>query len=129
MGVDIKGLYRVINYGFLLDIELYVQVFGRVGRDGEQFEVLLMYYGYQFCFCILVMFDYFKVEICCRLKIFGLFDDMNIGINGVVLKYFCCDICVKDCGCDEKVCYNNNGCMVFLMFKVIIFDLKFNGFK
>ena len=129
MGVDIKGLYRVINYGPPPDIESYVQAFGRAGRDGEQSEALLMYHGHQLRLCTPVMLDYLKAETCRRLKILALFGDTNIGTNGVVPKHLCCDICAKDCECDDKVCHNNNGCMVSLMSKATTSDPKPNGPK
>ena len=40
MGVDIKGLHWIINYGPPSDIESYVQELGRAGRDGKQSEAL-----------------------------------------------------------------------------------------
>lgn len=47
MGVDMKGLHRVINYGPPNTIEAYVQAFGRVGGDGANSEALLLFHGHQ----------------------------------------------------------------------------------
>ena len=58
-----------------------------------------------------------------------MFDATNIGTNGVVPKHLCCDICAKDCGCDDKVCHKNNGCMVSLISKATTSDPKPNGPK
>ena len=38
MGVDIKGLHHVINYGPPPDLESYVQEMGRAGRDNAYSE-------------------------------------------------------------------------------------------
>lgn len=62
-----------------------------------------MYHGHLPRLCIPVMLDYLKAETCRRLKILALFDATNIGTNGVVPKHICCDICAKDCGCDDSL--------------------------
>ena len=41
MGVDIKGLYLVINYGPPNSIEEYYQAFGRRGRYGKKFHAFM----------------------------------------------------------------------------------------
>ena len=47
MGVDIKGVLRVINYGPPNKPESCEQAFGRVGRDGTNSEALLLFHGQQ----------------------------------------------------------------------------------
>ena len=47
MGVDFKGLHRVINYGPPNKIDSYKQAFGRAGSDGTNSEALLLFHGQQ----------------------------------------------------------------------------------
>lgn len=60
MGVDIKGLHRIINYGPPSDIESYIQELGRAERDGKQPEALLMFHGRQLHHCTPEMLEYLK---------------------------------------------------------------------
>ena len=68
MGVDFKGLHRVINYGPPNDIESYVQAFGRAGRDGAHSEALLLFHGLQLRLCEPEMLDFVKSTTCRREK-------------------------------------------------------------
>ena len=77
MGVDIKGLHRVINYGPPNDMELYVQAFGRAGRDGKNSEALLLFHGHQLRLCQPEMLDFVRSDTCRRKKILAQFDDNN----------------------------------------------------
>ncbi|XP_044167085.1 ATP-dependent DNA helicase RecQ-like [Acropora millepora] len=45
MGVNCKGVSRVIHFGPSKSIEAYLQETGRCGRDGEQSDALLLYNG------------------------------------------------------------------------------------
>ena len=45
MGVNCKGVTRVIHFGPSKSIEAYMQESGRCGRNGEQNDALLMYNG------------------------------------------------------------------------------------
>ena len=45
MGVNCKGVSRVIHFGPSKSIEAYLQESGRCGRDGEQSDALLLYNG------------------------------------------------------------------------------------
>ncbi|XP_022806642.1 Werner syndrome ATP-dependent helicase-like [Stylophora pistillata] len=117
MGVDMKGLHRVINYGPPNTIEAYVQAFGRVGRDGANSEALLLFHGHQLRLCEPEMLDFVKCTTCRRENILTFFDD--IGENSEVIpKHLCCDICENDCQCGETECQGNTESMTFLMSKV-----------
>ena len=45
MGVNCKGVSRVIHFGPFKSVEAYLQESGRCGRDGEQSDALLLYNG------------------------------------------------------------------------------------
>lgn len=45
MGVDCKGVHRVIHYGPAKNVEAYIQETGRAGRDGIQSAVYILYHG------------------------------------------------------------------------------------
>ena len=45
MGVDCKGVYRTVHFGPSKNIESYIQVTGRAGRDGKQSVAFLIYQG------------------------------------------------------------------------------------
>ena len=68
MGVDIRGLHRVINYGPRNNMESYVQAFGRAGRDGKNSEALLLFHGHQLRLCEPEMLDFIKSDTCRRKK-------------------------------------------------------------
>ena len=69
MGVDIKGLHHVINYGPLPYLESYVQEMGRAGRDGAYSEAALIFHGRQLCKCKPEMLEYTKSKSCRRRQI------------------------------------------------------------
>ena len=45
MGVNCKGVHRVIHYGPSKNVEAYVQETGRAGRDGTQSHAYILYHG------------------------------------------------------------------------------------
>ena len=45
MGVDCKGVHRIVHYGPSKTMEAYVQETGRAGRDGEQSIAYILYDG------------------------------------------------------------------------------------
>ena len=45
MGVNCKGVRRVIHFGPSKSIDAYLQESGRCGRDGEQSDAILLYNG------------------------------------------------------------------------------------
>ena len=116
MGVDFKGLHRVINYVPPTKIESYVQAFGRAGRDGTNSEALLLFHGRQLRLCEPEMLDFVKCTTCRREKILAFFDDTSENTR-VIPNHLCCDICAKDCQCGETECKDDTRSMGFLMSK------------
>ena len=45
MGVDCKGVHRIVHYGPSKNVEAYVQETGRAGRDGRQSHAYILYHG------------------------------------------------------------------------------------
>ena len=115
MGVDIKELHHVINYGPPSDIESYIQEIGRVGRDGNQSEALLLYHGRQLHNCTAEMVEYLKSTSCRRTKLLSLFDDSTVcGSSFTGPKHLCCDVCALGCNCEATDCPDQNDSMVSL---------------
>jgi len=105
MGVDIKGLHRIINYGPPADIESYMQELGRAGRDGKQSEALLMFHGRQLRNCTPEMLEYLKSSSCRRSKLLELFDKGTVSSHNFPNeKHLCCDICELVCTCETINC-------------------------
>ena len=100
MGVDIKGLHRVINYGPPSDNESYIQELGRAGRDGKQSEALLIFHGRQLRHCTPEMLEYLKSTSCRRSKLLELFDKGTVSSYSFSrAKHLCCDVCALECTC------------------------------
>ena len=116
MGVDIKGLHWLINYGPRNNMESYVQAFGRAGRDGKNSEALLLFHGHQLRLCEPETLDFIKSDTCRRKEMLEQFDDTS-GSHGVIPNHLCCDVCAQDCQCGEKECPDGEGSMGFLLSK------------
>jgi len=116
MGVDIKGLHWVINYGPPNKMESYVQAFGREGSDDKNSEALLLFHGHQLRLCEPEMLDFIKSDTCRRKKMLEQFDDTS-GNQGVIPNHLCCNVCAQVCQCGERGCPNGEGSMDFLLSK------------
>ena len=44
MGVDCKGVHRIVHFGPSKTVEAYVQETGRAGRDGVQSMAYILYH-------------------------------------------------------------------------------------
>jgi superfamily II DNA helicase RecQ len=103
MGVDIKGLHIVINYGPPNCIVSYYQAFGRAGRDGEQSHAVLLYHGTQLRKCDSDMLRYLKHNGCRRELLLNFFDTTSsINYIPVTPNHCCCDNCA--CNCQDPKC-------------------------
>ena len=64
MGVNCKGVYCVIHFGPSLNIESYVQEFGRAGRDGKESICILLHNGLLSSQCSADMREYIMGDKC-----------------------------------------------------------------
>ncbi|CAH3188689.1 unnamed protein product, partial [Porites evermanni] len=100
MGVDIKGLHRIINYG------------PPTGRDGNQSEALLMFHGRQLHHCTPEMLESLKSTSCRRSKLLELFDKSTAGNQSFSrITHLCCDVCALECTCESINCPDINDSM------------------
>ena len=105
MGVDIKGLHQIINYGPPSENESYIQELGRTRRDGKQSEALLMFHGRQLCHYRTEMLEYLKSSTSQRSKLLKLFDKGTVSsYNFPREKHLCCDTCELMCTCETINC-------------------------
>jgi len=68
MGVNCKGVKRVINFGPSKFVEAYIQERGRAGRDGQPSTALLLYQTFMLLLVEKDMKDYVKGKYDCRRK-------------------------------------------------------------
>ena len=64
MGVNCKGVYRVIHFGPLLNIKSYVQECGRAGCDGKESICILLHNGLLSSQCSANMREYIMGDKC-----------------------------------------------------------------
>lgn len=115
MGVNFKGVYYVINYGFLKDMDVFVQQFGRVGWDGKILMVLFLFNGRQCQKLDSDMKNYIiNIDKCRRECLLNVYNFKLF----LCVKYLCCDICDKLCNC-------NNNCLDFqyFYFEFVLLDV------
>ena len=73
MGINCRGVHRVIHFGPSSDIESYVQECGRAGRDGQESTCLLLYNTLLSSHCSDDMRCYLNNEHCRRRQILSFF--------------------------------------------------------
>ena len=102
MGVNCKGVRRIIHFGPSKNLEAYVQECGRAGRDGEQSSCLLLHNGLLGAHCMNDMKDCVSNSTDCRRTyIYSHFPGKS---TFTVSGHQCCNICSKTCGCDQETC-------------------------
>jgi len=102
MGVNCKGVTRVIHFGPSKSIEAYMQESGRCGRNGEQSDALLLYNGLNLKAADSDMKEYVKLSTCRRkflLKHFSASPRSDFPSG-----HMCCDICAESCQCQGGHC-------------------------
>ena len=95
MGVNCKGVRRVIHFGPSKNIEQYVQESGRAGRDGEDSTCIILYNGLLSANCEKEMKKYLQSERCRRQELVRNF--ATYYSNETTPSHKCCDICAKKC--------------------------------
>lgn len=74
MGIDCKGVHRVIHYGPAKNVESYIQETGRAGRDGTQSAVYILYHGILLVHVNGHMKQYVKTNHCRRKELLKHFE-------------------------------------------------------
>jgi superfamily II DNA helicase RecQ len=100
MGVNCKGVYRVIHFGPSLNIESYVQECGRAGCDGKDSICILLHNGFLSSNCSSDMCEYIAGDKCRRQLLLKQFPSSS-KLNKSGCK--CCDICASGCKCSGIV--------------------------
>ena len=103
MGVNCKGVTRVIHFGPSKSIEAYMQESGRCGRNGEQSDALLLYNGINVKAADSDMKSYINATTCRRkllMKHFGVKTSHSESPTG----HMCCDVCAESCQCQGGNC-------------------------
>ena len=102
MGVNCKGVRRVIHFGPSKNIEQYVQESGRAERDGEDSTCIILYNGLLSANCEKEMKEYLQSERCRRQELMRNF--ATYYSNETTPSHKCCDICAKKCDCASPDC-------------------------
>ena len=101
MGVNCKGVQRVIHFGTSKSIDPYLQESGQCGRDGEQSDAILLYNGINAKAADVDMKKYLKSSTCRRQFILKYFAVCNLECPP---GHLCCDICSNSCKCLGGYC-------------------------
>lgn len=101
MGVDCKGVHRVIHYGPAKNVEAYIQETGRAGRDGVHSAVYILYHGILLGHVDGHMKQYIHTKNCRRKELLKHF---NISIQEHEVPHLCCDNCALKCKCGLPDC-------------------------
>ena len=96
MGIDCKGVHRVIHFGPSKTIESYLQECGRAGRDNQPSVCYLLYNGFLASRCSSEMKKFVQSSTCRKDSIAE-----NVPVNhGQITKVCCCcDVCLSKCEC------------------------------
>ena len=99
MGVDCKGVHRIVHYGPSKNVEAYVQETGRAGRDGRQSHAYILYHG--------ILLNHVEGDIKSVLKTDGcrrkaLFQHFETVLEQFHKPHLCWDNCALTCECGES---------------------------
>lgn len=101
MGVDCKGVKRIIHFGPSKNIESYTQETGRAGRDGSQSIAFLLYNGMLLSHVEGNIKSYIKSDQCRRETLLKHF---QAKFSTIFPSHLCCDICASKCECGLPGC-------------------------
>jgi len=101
MGVDCKGVHRIVHYGPSKTMEAYVQETGRAGRDGEQSIAYILYHGILLNHVEGQIKSFVKTSECRRQALMRHFD---AALMQPEKAHLCCDNCSIGCKCGMTDC-------------------------
>lgn len=96
MGIDYRGVHRVIHFGPSKNVESYVQETGREGRDGHQSVAYVLYHGVMLNHIDAHMKSFIKTGECRRKTLLNHFESVSLYPEQPRL---CCDNCATQCKC------------------------------
>ncbi|XP_072181182.1 probable ATP-dependent DNA helicase RecS [Diadema setosum] len=102
MGVDCRGVYNTIICGHPTDIDDYVQMSGRIGRDGKPSVAVTVQYPGDSCGrpTTQSMKAFLQGDRCRRGVIREVFDCKSADTSSISAQ-FCCDVCSSEHACKE----------------------------
>ena len=103
MGVDCKGVSRIIHFGPSKNIESYIQESGRAGRDGKQSVAHIIYHGLLLNHVGKDIKLYVNTTNCRRKLLLSQFDNFSQAKFPKQL-HLCCDNCSSKCKCGAPNC-------------------------
>ena len=102
IGIDCKGVNRIVHFGSSKTIENYLQECGRAGRDGMLSQCFLIYNGFNSSWSSPDIKSYIYSTECRRKMLLHYFPtqkkQQSQSENPKGCK--CCDVCANDCTCD-----------------------------
>lgn len=113
MGMNVHGINTIIHYGPANDLDDYVQMTGRAGRNDQQAHAILI----KFPHCLSgrnispEMKEYINTPGCRRVKLMAPYMEQ---IQPLKPGHDCCDVCEQSCDC-ELVCPLNRSPVVDLL--------------
>ena len=82
MGVNCKGVHRVIHFGPSKSVEAYIQESGRAGRDAKASNAILLYQSIMLMHVDKAMKGYVKGKFECRQQYLSFFEDSSTTTSG-----------------------------------------------
>lgn len=101
MGVDCKGVHRIMHFGPSKTMEAYVQETGRAGRDGEQSIAYILYHEILLNHVEGQMKSFIKTSECRRQAFMRHFDS---ALMQPEKAHLCFDNCSVGCKCGMTDC-------------------------
>ena len=101
MGINCKGVKRIIHYGPPKNVEAYLQETGRVGRDSGESVAFLLYHGILLNHVHSDIKCFIKTKECRRMTLMKHFDADAVNIE---IPHKCCDIRAASCDCGQADC-------------------------
>ena len=101
MGVDSRGVHRVIHFGPSKNVEAYVQETGRAGRDGRQSIAYVLCHGIMLNHVDVHVRAFVNVKDCRRKTLLKHFETITTYPDK---PHLCCDNCAAQCKCGSVNC-------------------------